>query len=97
MGPYDIVVADPPSYQKGSFVASKDYARVIRRLPELLVPGGRALLCLNAPELPSQFLRDLVAAEAPGLRFVQRLDNPVVFADVDPERALKVLLFQMAD
>ena len=97
MGPYDIVVADPPSYQKGSFVASKDYARVIRRLPELLVPGGRALLCLNAPELPSQFLRDLVAAEAPGLRFVNRLDNPAVFADVDPERALKVLLFQMAD
>ena len=97
MGPYDIVVVDPPSYQKGSFVATKDYARVVRRLPELLAPGGQALLCLNAPELPSQFLLDLVAAEAPGLRFVQRLDNPAVFADVDSERALKVLLFQMAD
>ncbi len=97
MGPYDIVVADPPSYQKGSFVAAKDYARVVRRLPELLAPGGQALLCLNAPEMPSQFLLDLVAAEAPGLRFVQRLDNPAVFADVDSERALKVLLFQKAD
>ena len=93
MGPYDIVVADPPSYQKGSFVAVKDYARVVRRLPELLAPGGQALLCLNAPEISSDFLKDLVAAEAPGLRFVQRLDNPSVFADVDPERALKVLLF----
>ncbi len=97
MGPYDIVVADPPSYQKGSFVAAKDYARVVRRLPELLAPGGQALLCLNAPEMPSQFLLDLVAAEAPGLRFVQRLDNPAVFADVDTERALKVMLFQRAD
>ena len=96
MGPYDIVVADPPSYQKGSFVAAKDYARVVRRLPELLAPGGQALLCLNAPELPSQFLQDLVASEAPGLRFVRRLDNPTVFADVDPERALKVLVFSMA-
>ncbi len=95
MGPYDIVVADPPSYQKGSFVASKDYARVVRRLPELLAPGGQALLCLNAPELPSAFLRDLVAAEASDLRFVKRLDNPPVFADVDPERALKVMLFQL--
>jgi 23S rRNA (cytosine1962-C5)-methyltransferase len=94
MGPYDTVVADPPSYQKGSFVAAKDYARVVRRLPELLAPGGQALLCLNAPELPSAFLRDLVAAEAPSLRFVQRLDNPLVFADVDPERALKVMLFE---
>jgi 23S rRNA (cytosine1962-C5)-methyltransferase len=97
MGPYDIVVADPPSYQKGSFVAAKDYARVVRRLPELLAPGGQALLCLNAPEMPSQFLLDLVAAEAPGLRFVQRLDNPAVFADVDTERALKVMLFQRAE
>jgi len=96
MGPYDIVVADPPSYQKGSFVAAKDYARVVRRLPELLAPGGQALLCLNAPELPSQFLRDLVASEAPALRFVRRLHNPTVFADVDPERALKVLVFSMA-
>ena len=94
MGPYDIVVADPPSYQKGSFVASKDYARVVRRLPELLAPSGLALLCLNAPEMPSAFLLELVAAEAPTLTWVRRLDNPVVFADVDPERALKVMLFQ---
>jgi len=95
MGPYDIVVADPPSYQKGSFVASKDYARLVRRLPELLAPGGQALLCLNAPELPSQFLLDLVAAEAPALRFVRRLESPAAFADVDDERSLKVMLFEM--
>jgi len=94
VGPYDIVVADPPSYQKGSFVARKDYARMVRRLPELLTAGGQALLCLNAPEIPSSFLRDLAVTEAPDLRFVRRLDNPVAFADVDPERALKVLLFE---
>jgi 23S rRNA (cytosine1962-C5)-methyltransferase len=96
-GPYDIVVADPPSYQKGSFVAQKDYARVVRRLPELLAPHGQALLCLNAPEMPAQFLLDLVATEAPQLQFVQRLDNPAVFADVDPQRALKVMLFRRTD
>lgn len=94
MGPYDLVVADPPSYQKGSFVAHKDYARVVRRLPELLAPGGQALLCLNAPELPSRFLQELVAAEAPSLQWVRRLDNPAPFADVDPERSLKVMLFE---
>jgi 23S rRNA (cytosine1962-C5)-methyltransferase len=93
MGPYDIVVADPPSYQKGSFVAAKDYARVVRRLPELLAQGGQALLCLNAPEMPEHFLLDLVAAEAPDLQLVRRLDNPAVFADMDPQRALKVMWF----
>lgn len=56
MGPYDLVIVDPPSYQKGSFVATKDYARLMRRLPDLLMPGGHAMLCLNAPELDSAFL-----------------------------------------
>ncbi|MEO7106160.1 MAG: class I SAM-dependent methyltransferase, partial [Rhodoferax sp.] len=50
-GPYDLIILDPPSYQKGSFVATKDYARLMRRLPDLLNTGGHALLCLNAPEL----------------------------------------------
>lgn len=93
-GPYELVIIDPPSYQKGSFVATKDYARLLRRLPELLAPGGHALLCLNAPELDSDFLHAQMQAQAPGLRFVQRIANPPVFADVQPERALKVLLYQ---
>lgn len=93
-GPYDLVIADPPSYQKGSFVATKDYARVVRRLPDLLTPGGYALLCLNAPELAPAFLQDLVVHEAPGLEFVCRLENPTAFADVHPDRALKAMVFR---
>ena len=92
-GPYDLVIADPPSYQKGSFVATKDYARLARRIPQLLQPGGHALLCLNAPELDEKFLLDVVQAEAPELEFVQRLPNPPSFADVQPQRALKALVF----
>lgn len=93
-GPYDLVIADPPSYQKGSFIARKDYPRLLRHLPELLAPGGHALLCLNAPELPCQFLHAAVQENAPGLHFVQRLPNPPAFADVDEERSLKVLLYR---
>ncbi|OYU86843.1 MAG: SAM-dependent methyltransferase, partial [Burkholderiales bacterium PBB5] len=93
-GPYDLVIADPPSYQKGSFVATKDYARLVRRLPDLLAPGGHALLCLNAPELGVAFLQDQMREQAPELQFVQRVSNPAVFADVSPERALKVLVYQ---
>ncbi len=95
-GPYGLVILDPPSFQKGSFVATKDYARLMRRLPELLAPGGEALLCLNTPKLGTAFLMDQMAELAPMLQFVERLANPPAFADADPERALKVLVYRAA-
>jgi len=96
-GPYDLIILDPPSYQKGSFVATKDYARLMRRLPDLLQPGGHALLCLNAPELNVAFLTDQMQELAPSLAFVERVPNPPAFADVSPERALKVLVYRETD
>ncbi|WP_051303595.1 class I SAM-dependent methyltransferase [Comamonas composti] len=94
-GPYGLIVVDPPSYQKGSFIATKDYARLLRRLPALLAPGGHVLLCLNAPELGPDFLQEQVGEYAPDLEFVQRLDNPPAFADVDETRSLKALVYRL--
>jgi 23S rRNA (cytosine1962-C5)-methyltransferase len=94
IGPYGLVIVDPPSYQKGSFVATKDYARLMRRLPDLLIPGGHALLCLNAPELSVAFLQDQMRELAPELAFVQRVANPEAFADVSADRSLKVLVYR---
>ncbi len=93
-GPYGLVILDPPSYQKGSFVATKDYARLVRRLPDLLTPGGHALICLNSPKLGSDFLHEVVQTEAPELIFEQRLANPAAFEDAQPERALKVMVYR---
>lgn len=93
-GPYGLVIVDPPSYQKGSFVATKDYARLIRRLPDLLAPDGHALLCLNAPELGVDFLKAQMQSLAPELVFVERVANPPVFDDVSPDRSLKVLVYK---
>ena len=96
-GPYDLIIMDPPTYQKGSFVAEKDYARLIRRLPGLLAPGGHAVLCLNSPKLGPGFLQAQMAELAPELAFVERVSNPASFADVSSERALKVLVYRAPD
>ncbi len=93
-GPYQLIIVDPPSYQKGSFVATKDYAKLMRRLTDLLDHGGHALLCLNAPELDTAFLQDQMRELAPDLSLVERIANPASFADASPERALKVLLYR---
>ncbi|MDP3812090.1 MAG: class I SAM-dependent methyltransferase [Hydrogenophaga sp.] len=93
-GPYGLVIVDPPSHQKGSFIATKDYLKLMRRLPDLLRPEGRVLLCLNAPQLSPAFLMDQMREAAPELVFEQRLANPAVFADVSDERSLKVLVYR---
>ncbi|MCP3127500.1 class I SAM-dependent methyltransferase [Shewanella sp. KJ2020] len=95
LGPYGIIVADPPSNQKGSFVATKDYVRLIRRLPELLADNGEVLLCLNAPELDTHFLRQQVEEAAPALEYIERLANPAAFIDVSEEKSLKVLRYRL--
>ncbi|WP_443698327.1 class I SAM-dependent methyltransferase [Pseudomonas sp.] len=93
-GPYDLVIIDPPSFQKGSFLLTKDYQRVLRRLPELLTPQGTVLACMNDPAFGEDFLIDGVTREAPGLRFVERLDNPPEFPDIDRQSGLKALVFR---
>ncbi|MFO2466347.1 class I SAM-dependent methyltransferase [Pseudomonas sp. 15FMM2] len=93
-GPYDLVIIDPPSFQKGSFLLTKDYQRVLRRLPDLLRPRGTVLACMNDPAFGQDFLIDSVTREAPGLRFEQRLENPPEFPDIDPQSGLKALVFR---
>jgi 23S rRNA (cytosine1962-C5)-methyltransferase len=94
-GPYDLVIIDPPSFQKGSFLLTKDYQRVLRRLPELLSPEGTVLACMNDPAFGADFLIEGVEREAPSLRFVQRLENPPEFPDADIECGLKALVFKL--
>ena len=71
LSPYYIIVADPPTFQKNSFVAKKDNGKVARRIPDLLVENGEVLLCLNAPELDTLWHENMVNEEVPSLFFVE--------------------------
>ncbi|SJN56762.1 Ribosomal RNA large subunit methyltransferase I [Vibrio ruber DSM 16370] len=92
-GPYDLIVIDPPTFQKGSFALTKDYRKILRRLNDWLAEGGQVLACVNAPMVPSDFLIQSMREEAPALTLSHRLENPPEFADVDPESGLKALVF----
>ncbi len=93
-GPYDLIIIDPPSFQKGSFAATKDYQKIIRRLEELASDECTVLSCLNSPYLDSQFILDLFKEEAPSFHYVKRLPNLESFPTKENERALKNLIFQ---
>ncbi|WP_213881340.1 class I SAM-dependent methyltransferase [Pseudomonas sp. dw_358] len=94
-GPYDLVLIDPPTFQKGSFVLTQDYAKVLRRLPELLTPDGVVLACVNDPAIGPDFIVDTMAREAPQLQWRERLANPPEFPDIDPVSGLKAMVFSL--
>ena len=93
-GPYDLIIIDPPSFQRGSFAATSDYQKIIRRLPELASDKCTVLSCLNAPNLDSQFIKDLMVEQAPDFKFINRLENMQSFPNNESERALKNLVFR---
>ncbi len=93
-GPYDGMICDPPSYQKGSVDIARDYPKILRRIPEFMKPGSWIMLCLNSPHHDSQFLLQLVDTYCPACQFVEAIRPPAVFVEKKPEKGLKVLIFQ---
>lgn len=93
-GPYDLLICDPPSFQKGSVNIERDYAKIIRRIPQLMKPGGRLMLCLNSPDLDESFLLETVQEECPDCQYESRIAPPVVYKEAHEGKGLKVLLFR---
>ncbi len=93
-GPYDLIIIDPPSFQKGSFAATSDYAKIIKRLNEFAAEECTILSALNAPELESEFIKTLFHENAPEFRYIERLENLESFPECDYERGLKNLIFR---
>lgn len=93
-GPYDLLICDPPTFQKGSVDIARDYARILRRLDDFMLPGADMLLCLNAQNLDEEFLRSEVSRECPGAELVAAIPAPEVFREAMPGRGLKVLHYR---
>ena len=92
-GKYDLLVCDPPSFQKGSVNIERDYAKIIRRIPQWMNPGAKLMLCLNSPDLDEDFLRAEVSRECSDCVFEQQLANPEVYKEAQKGKGLKVLIF----
>jgi 23S rRNA (cytosine1962-C5)-methyltransferase len=93
LGPYDLVIIDPPTNQRGSFVAEKQYGQVLKRLGEFCTPGADVIACLNSPFLNSEFLTAQMARWCPAARLREPLPVSEDFPDRYPDRGLKINRF----
>lgn len=92
-GPYDLIIIDPPTLQKGSFEATKDYYKIINKLDQISSKDCIVLACLNSPDLNSQFIIDIFNEVAPTFEYIERLENLKEFPCTDEDKSLKNLVF----
>ena len=92
-GPYDCIIVDPPSFQRGSFDARKDYIKIVNKLPQLLAADGLVMACLNSPELDFTFLRELFDRVG-GFEEQEVIPVPDSFPEVDKNKGLKTVVFK---
>jgi 23S rRNA (cytosine1962-C5)-methyltransferase len=93
-GPYDLLISDPPSFQKGSVDIQRDYYKIISRIPQLVKPGGVLMMCLNSPNLDDEFLKLQMEEHCPDCQLLGKIENPEVFKEVQQGKGLKVYLYQ---
>lgn len=93
-GLYDLLISDPPSFQKGSVDIQRDYYKIISRIPQLVKPGGMLMMCLNSPNLDDDFLKQQMAEHCPDCQLVGKIENPEVFKEAQQGKGLKVYLYQ---
>jgi len=93
-GLYDVIICDPPSFQKGSVNIERDYAKLIRRIPQWAKPQADIMLCLNSPDLNRDFLLNNVNEHCPQCQYQSDITPPSVYKEVHQGKGLKVLLFR---
>lgn len=95
-GRYDTVLIDPPTRQRGSFDAEKNYGAVLKKLKQLTAPNATVIATVNSPYLTDDFLRHQFERYAPQCRFVGMMDRSEEFQDQFPEKALKIYRYTSA-
>jgi 23S rRNA (cytosine1962-C5)-methyltransferase len=93
LGPFDLVICDPPGSQGESFSAERHWPKLVRSLPGLIKPGGEVLACLSSPHFGPDFLDSLFAASIPGAVRLERFDAGGDFPEARPQYGVKLHLY----
>ena len=88
--PYDIIIIDPPTHQKGSFIASKDYIKIVKKLPVLSHKSTILLACINSPNFSKEELVEMIESNT-SFKFQNRIKNPEEYTN----STLKSLVFNI--
>jgi 23S rRNA (cytosine1962-C5)-methyltransferase len=90
LGPFDLVICDPPASQGKSFTAERHWPKLVRNLPDLVAPGGEIVACLNGPNLGPAFLDQLLAQTFPSAQNLGLYGPGEDFPEADPDCGVSI-------
>ena len=93
-GRFDAIIIDPPTRQRGSFDAEKDYGTILKKLHKLVLPNADIIASLNSPYLGTDYLPNLMQKHQSKFRLIGEFPVSPEFEDKFPERALKLFHFK---
>ena len=73
--PYDLIIIDPPTFQKGSFIAGKDYIKIIKNLHKLSHNSTTLIACINDPKISKKKFINFIE-ESSNFRFKEDILPP---------------------
>ena len=88
--PFDVIIIDPPSFQKGSFIASKDYKKIIKKLKDISHKNTTLIACVNSPKISKEDLINLVEKES-NFKYKEEVKPPKEYTN----STLKSLIFSV--
>jgi 23S rRNA (cytosine1962-C5)-methyltransferase len=97
LGPFDLLIADPPDTQGNSFKPERDWPKLLKRLPELLAPGGEFIGCISPSRLGRSFLEQLMAVHAPELLLLAGHTAGADFPEKYADKGLHLLHYRRPD
>lgn len=93
---FDIIILDPPPFQKGSFRGWPDYQKLLRRCPNYLREGGVILAALNNQQVTfDEFDRD-IRDTIDSVSSIKPLALADEIKELEPEKGLKLVLIELS-
>ena len=91
-GPWDLVILDPPTFQKGAWNIERDLPKLIRALGEWTSEGSKVLLCVHDPFMSHQEVREWMSSGP--WEVDETLELPEGYEERDVDEGLKAIVFR---
>jgi len=96
LAPFDLIICDPPDTQGESFQPQRDWPKLVKKLPELLGPGGEILFCLSSPYLAPQVIQQLVKKSCRKVQLLKVYYSDDCFPEKNLDNGLNLLHYRFA-